>query len=187
MSQETDLELLKRGRQGDDEAFGRFRERHLNSVTNVLRRFFRDENDIDLFTNATFAKLFTSSGPSQNNPNLASYVKTAAFNTARDEKRRKKREQKRTHNAVPLDSISKKEYSDIEIARRDEEYLAALEVYLNLLTPKEQPVLLHWQNGLSYAEIAKELGITVTYVGRLLHSARAKIREFNANQEGHNL
>lgn len=103
----------------------------------------------------------------------------ARLATARaiDRLRRRSRRSRLCSNAVVSASVPSSNPGPSQRAQT-QELVGAVQEALGELPPQDAQVLcLRYLNGLSYRQIAKELGIKTNAAGVLLHRARAKLRE----------
>ena len=61
--------------------------------------------------------------------------------------------------------------------------MAAVQEALNTLTPRDREILLLWDAGLSYPEIAAQTGLAVGAVGTTLARARRRLVEAHDRQQ----
>lgn len=104
-----------------------------------------------------------------------SWVFAVAANIARDEARSAIRRRKHltllTHEPIASPSVGNDIEEDLELAEREAEVKRALAT----LTPRDREVLLLWDAGLSYPEIAEQSGLAVGAVGTTLARARKRL------------
>ena len=112
-----------------------------------------------------------------------SWVFAVAANLARDEARAAVR-RKRHLTLLKDDPISlpSPSASAQETVERDER-MAKVEQALNTLTQRDRDVLLLWDAGLSYPEIAQQTGLAVGAVGTTLARARRRLVDAYDRQE----
>lgn len=106
-----------------------------------------------------------------------SWVFAVAANIARDEARSAIRRRKHltllTHEPIAAPSPNDDAAEDVEHAEQEEEVRRALAA----LSPRDREVLLLWDAGLSYPEIASQTGLAVGAVGTTLARARKRLVE----------
>jgi len=105
------------------------------------------------------------------------WVFAVAANLARDEARaairRKKHLSLLSNDPVPLSTPAASPEETVE----HEERMAQVHEALSMLTPRDRDVLLLWDAGLSYPEIAEQTGLAVGAVGTTLARARKRLLE----------
>lgn len=111
------------------------------------------------------------------------WIFAVAANLARDEARaairRKRHLTLLTNDPVTL---SRPGQSAHEAVERDEQ-MAQVQLALDALTPRDREVLLLWDAGLSYQEIASQTGLAVGAVGTTLARARKRLVEAHDRME----
>jgi RNA polymerase sigma-70 factor (ECF subfamily) len=114
-----------------------------------------------------------------------SWVFAVAANIARDEARAAIRRRKHlvllTHE--PIASPAKN--SDVEDGMDHEEQEAEVKRALATLSPRDREVLLLWDAGMSYPEIAEQTGLAVGAVGTTLARARKRLVAAHDMMEEH--
>jgi RNA polymerase sigma-70 factor (ECF subfamily) len=112
-----------------------------------------------------------------------SWVFAVAANLARDEARAAVR--RKRHLTLLKDDpvrLPTQERSAQESVERDER-MAKVERALEALTPRDREVLLLWDAGMSYPEIAEQTGLAVGAVGTTLARARRRLVDAYDRQE----
>jgi len=111
------------------------------------------------------------------------WVFAVAANLARDEARAAVR-RKRHLTLLKSDPIMMptREPQPDEAVEHDER-VAKVQRALNALTPRDREVLLLWDSGLSYPEIAQQTGLAVGAVGTTLARARRRLVEAHDREE----
>lgn len=169
----TDDELMVRGAAGDEDAFRTLVERWQGPVLGYLTRSVGSEAE-DL-AQETFVKMCRSARSYRGEGRFASWLFRIAGNLARSRARRRKIAQ-----FLPFDPTE----HDVPEAPRAEQDLQAQELRGALRTaldrlPKRQKeaFVLRYDAQLSHADIATQLGTTVSAVETLLHRAKGALRK----------
>jgi len=114
------------------------------------------------------------------------WIFAVAANLARDEARAAVRQ--RRHLTLLKDEPGSQPHrppSADEQVEHDEQ-MAAVERALDVLSPRDREVLLLWDAGLSYTEIAEQTGLAVGAVGTTLARARRRLIEAHDSQNSRN-
>ena len=107
-----------------------------------------------------------------------------ANNLARDEAR--KAITRREHLQLMRGEASAEAVTEVEDEMERTERIEAIRDALDQLSERDRDALLLWDAGLSYTEIARELGLSVGAVGTTLARARQRlVRAYNALEEKH--
>ena len=107
-----------------------------------------------------------------------------ANNLARDEAR--KAITRREHLQLMRGEASAEAVTEVEEEMERTERIEAIRDALDQLSERDRDALLLWDAGLSYTEIARELGLSVGAVGTTLARARQRlVRAYNALEEKH--
>ncbi|HEX6105440.1 MAG TPA: sigma-70 family RNA polymerase sigma factor [Gemmatimonadales bacterium] len=111
------------------------------------------------------------------------WVFAVAANLARDEARAAVR-RKRHLTLLKSDPIAQPATAPAadDTVEHDEQ-LASVQEALNALTPRDREILLLWDAGLSYPEIAAQTGLAVGAVGTTLARARRRLVEAHDRQQ----
>jgi RNA polymerase sigma factor (sigma-70 family) len=112
------------------------------------------------------------------------WVFHVANNLARDEAR--KAITRREHLQLMRGEASAEAVTEVEDEMERTERIEAIRDALDQLSERDRDALLLWDAGLSYTEIARELGLSVGAVGTTLARARQRlVRAYNALEEKH--
>jgi RNA polymerase sigma-70 factor (ECF subfamily) len=113
------------------------------------------------------------------------WVFAVAANLARDEARAAVRRKRHLtllkDDPIGLPSATPSAQDEVE---RDER-MAGVQRALDALTPRDREVLLLWDAGLSYPEIAEQTGLAVGAIGTTLARARRRLVDAYDQQEQH--
>ena len=114
--------------------------------------------------------------------NARGWLFVVAANMARDEARKAAREQR---HLTLLKGESEASATDAEAELDRDTQRAAVRAALERLTPRDREVLLLWDAGMNYDEIAAQTGLAKSAVGTTLARARRRLVEaHDAGSEG---
>ncbi len=116
--------------------------------------------------------------------NARGWLFVVAANMARDEARQAARERRHLTllKSEPAGAPASEEAVDVEVAR------SGVRVALEQLTPRDRDVLLLWDAGMSYEEIAAHTGLARGAIGTTLARARRRLVEaYESNREAHHV
>jgi RNA polymerase sigma-70 factor, ECF subfamily len=181
----TDAELVERTLAGFEDGFRTLVDRYQRSVYNLLVRMLRNPALADDLAQETFLKAFSHLRSFDPRFKFSNWVLRIAHNTAIDAMRR------RDPHEVSIDGPTAPELgriderlvdpgSDDAVRRIEQQDLArALDAALARLRAEyRQAVVLRYQEGLSYEEIADITGVPVGTVKSNLHRARSEMAAF---------
>lgn len=118
--------------------------------------------------------------------NPRAWLFTVAANLARDEARTAIR--RRKHLALLKSEAATRPVEEPEALERleREQRTRAVRNALDRLSPRDREVLLLWNAGLSYEEIASQSGLSPGAIGTTLARARKRlVEEYDARESGH--
>ena len=164
--------------QGDRSAFERIVEHYQELVLNLIFKFMGTRNQAEDLAQEVFIRAMAHRPEKPR-----AWIFAVAANLARDEARaairRKRHLTLLTNDPVTLNSPSESAHETVE----HDEQMAQVQLALDALTPRDREVLLLWDAGLSYQEIAKQTGLAVGAVGTTLARARKRLVEAHDRME----
>ncbi len=183
--EETDLNLVKRARNGDRDAFAVLVERYQRRIFSVCFGVVRNPDDAMDLTQETLVKVYRNLEGFQGDSSFYTWVYRIAKNVSIDHVRRNQR-----HRTVDYDdAFGRDEDGDDDgmlpgrlgidpervLGRR--ELLDKIEEALGSLSPAHREcIVLREVQGLSYQEMADVLGISIGTVMSRLHHARKNMQ-----------
>jgi len=177
---DPDHELVTRWQSGDERAFELLIGRHEKRVYRLLLRMMGNREEAEDVTQETFLSLFRHGRRFRGEARFSTFVYRVASNAALNRRRSLGRSRKRIQKlAVRQEAGDDLPSSprDPEAALSDGEVSARVHRALETLQlPLRLPVLLYDIEGLSYAEIAKVLGVAEGTVKSRIHRARQALR-----------
>lgn len=174
MERETDLELMRRCREGDDDAFAAIVDRYKDSLVNYLTQLARSRDRAEEIAQDAFVRLYRSLGRYRDQERVGPYLFRIATNLVVSEARRQKRWSlllprlragERTSEAAPESIVLA-----IEIQQKVQ---AALE---GLPLKYRAPIMLYEIEEWSYEEIGAALELRSGTVKSRISRARALLR-----------
>ena len=177
----SDAELVRRTLEGSGQAFYDLVRRFERPVLTVIQRMVRDRELAEDLAQETFVKAHRALARYDARRKLASWLFKIAHNTAIDHLRRKQLD------TVPLEASSAdgEEQWEIHEAPEDEgperrleqkQARGAVARALGQLKPRYREILLlRFQQGLAYHEIAEVMGLKMNTVKVQLHRARKQL------------
>ena len=182
---DLDAELMLRVKRGDREAFRELVEKYKQPVMNFVFRSLRDETEAEDLAQIVFLQVYKSRDRYERTAKFSTWLFTIARNLCLNEIRRRARHPadslEETH--AENDELPSRQYEDKtttlphealmqgELAGKIEEALAQL--------PENQrtAILLCRQEELSYEEIARVLGCSLSATKSLIHRGREVLKE----------
>jgi RNA polymerase sigma-70 factor (ECF subfamily) len=179
----TDLELIERARQGDEDAYRELERRYRPVVFDVIYGVVRQREQAEDLTQEALVKLFgalDSNGPERH---PSAWIRRMANNTALDYVRRKRPDSTRSHLTTTPGRLNLRARPvrlpwDTPTAGHDlNEFLTALKRALRRLKPQHRRcfVLYHFEHR-SYEDIARIMNVRKGTVGTYLHRAREQLK-----------
>jgi RNA polymerase sigma-70 factor (ECF subfamily) len=189
-----DLALVERALAGSQAAYGDLLQAYKSPVYTLIVRMVRDPSLAEDLAQESFIKAFQHLASYDRSRKFSSWLFKIAHNTAIDHLRRK------SIATVPLETESSDETSLVdtlvdagaenpETAARSLDIANALELAVGRLKPEyREVVLLRYQAGLAYDEIADAAGLPLGTVKTHIHRARkqlcAALRELGIEPDG---
>jgi RNA polymerase sigma-70 factor (ECF subfamily) len=171
----TDDELMVRGAAGDDDAFRVLVERWQGQILGFLTRSLASESEAEDVAQETFVRMCRNAGSYRPEGRFASWLFRIAGNLLRSRLRRRKilrfiRFDPTEHDLPDPPRVEE------DLRRR--ELREALGRALERLPERQREAfVLRYDAQLSHADIAGELGTTISAVETLLHRAKLALRE----------
>ncbi len=180
MQMETDIELMRRVKSGDDSAFTELMKRHYKSIMNFIYRFTNDRNDSEDLAQEVFLRVYRSVKEYKPQAKFSTWLYKIATNVCLTELKLKRR-----MTNVSLDEIQENKHDigdstspngyDL-INRRD--IKDTIFQALNSIPERERiSIILCKYEGFSYDEVADVIGCTVGAVKTYIHRGRMKLIE----------
>ena len=185
-SNESDVDLMLRVKEGDHEAFRELIERHQRAVINVIHRAIGDAWEAEDLAQRVFIQVYRSAPRYKPTAKFTTWLFTITHNTILNEHRRRAR-----HAAQSLDALAQPDDSDaagVQVAdtravdpsseAAERELQERIQMAIQALPEAQRTaVILCRFEGLPYEEIAEVLHCSVSAVKSLLHRARQTLKE----------
>jgi RNA polymerase sigma-70 factor, ECF subfamily len=178
----TDAELVERTLAGFEDGFRTLVGRHQRSVYNLLVRMLRNPALSEELAQDTFLKAFSHLRTFDPRYKFSNWILRIAHNTAVDALRRRgpqelSIDEPLAPGQVRLDEMLVDPASDEAVRRIEQQDLSRmLDAALDRLRPEyRRAVVLRYQEGLSYEEMADVTGLPIGTVKSNLHRARAEM------------
>ena len=197
LSKEEEEKCVEKMKLGDNEARNKLIEHNLRLVAHIVKKYDHKKNDIDdLISIGTIGLIKgVDSFSYKHGTRLTTYVAKCIENEILMYYRSDKKHNKnislnesvgfdKEGNEITLLEILKTPKPEFELDIQKKDNIASLKKYFNVLTEREKEIIikrygLNDQDEITQKEIAKELGISRSYVSRIEKRALTKIfKEF---------
>jgi RNA polymerase sigma-70 factor (ECF subfamily) len=177
MNPQTDGELARLAREGDEDAFRALVERHRRFVVNLAYRFLASRADAEDAAQEVFLKLWRNLGTYREGVKMTTWLYTMVTNHCLDVLKSAGR--RRNRDMVGTDEhLSLSDPASLEQAADLQERLRLVAMLAVSLPEKQQAVfVLRDLQGVEAAEAAEVLGMPVDVIKSNLYHARLKMRE----------
>lgn len=180
----TDGELLRRIRAGDERALEIVFRTHYSGMATFVQRFVRVPDVAEELVQDLFLKLWAKREQLSDIETFRTYLYRAARNQALNWLRRQKLERRWQEEHAGEDEATTTQLADEDAS--EHEVAAAVRAAIDRLPPRCREVfLLSRDGGLTYAEIARTLDISVktveTQMGRALKSLRVALQRYRTS------
>ncbi|HOK09959.1 MAG TPA: RNA polymerase sigma factor [Candidatus Hydrogenedens sp.] len=167
----TELELVRRSRKGDTEAYAELVRKYQQVVFNIAYRFMRDVSLAEDMAQEAFIKAFKHIKGFRGDCSFSTWLYRVTCSVCLTElSRRKKRCEVGLQPNTPVGSVESK-VNEYEIAEKIRECVTRLsDRYATVLT-------LYYLNGISYEEIAEIMDIPVGTLKTWMFRARKQLRK----------
>lgn len=181
---DPDAALMLRVKQGDGAAFAELVDKYKQPVMNLVYRMLRDATEAEDVAQTVFVQVHKSAERYQVSSKFSTWLFTIARNLSLNEIRRRSRHPAESMDAPhpeledqPLHQFEdKKTFSPPESLLHGELTQKIEEAMADLPDNQREALLLCRQNELSYEEIAKVLGCSLSATKSLIHRARETLK-----------
>jgi RNA polymerase sigma-70 factor (ECF subfamily) len=171
VSEPTDEVLMERFIDGDGTAFDALFSRHASGVRAYLQRLTGSSATADDLTQVTFVSMVRGRGRFTRGAKVKPWLYAIATNAARDAGRRAKFEAVTDEGVLPETPAEPGVERDFGLEKAVKAALAQLP------EAQREAILLHRFEGLSFAEIAEQVGLTESAVKVRAHRGYERLRE----------
>lgn len=182
---DPDAALMLRVKQGDVAAFEELVEKYKQPVLNLLFRTLPDATEAEDLAQHVFLQVFKSAHRYRVSAKFSTWLYTIARNLCLNEIRRRSRHPADSLDAVHPDDDGQpaRQYEDAkntlppDLVLRDELIQKIEEALASLPEHQRTAILLFREEEMSYEEIAKILGCTLSATKSLIHRGRETLKQ----------
>jgi RNA polymerase sigma-70 factor (ECF subfamily) len=189
----TEAELIAALRQRDPDAFSYLFEAYSDKIYRLAVKLLQNDDEAEGIVQDTFLRLFEKLGQFEGNAKLGAWLYRVAYNASIDLLRKRRpvfpmQDEPDEGNDLPVPVIYVDWSGAPETILASDEAQLELEQAINQLPERYQPVfILRDIEGLSTADTAEILSISVSAVKVRLHRARLMLREYLSAYFGEHL
>ncbi|HOA54414.1 MAG: sigma-70 family RNA polymerase sigma factor [Acetivibrionales bacterium] len=171
----TDSELVKSCLLGNNDAFAELISRYKRLIYSVAYKFTKESEEADDMAQEAFIKIYRSLSRYNDQYKFSTWCVKVATNICLDHVRRRKL------NCVSLDEIESFTGSDTDTPEehylRKERCQVVQDAIDSLPEIYKEPIVMYHQKGMSYKEIAEDLGKPMSIIKNRIFRARHALRE----------
>ena len=178
----ADVELIQRVRDGDDTAFSELVRKYRKSVHALAWRKTQDFHIAEDITQETFLKAYQELTTLKEPQSFASWLYVIVVNRCNSWLRKKKRSLTQSLEVTDNAELEKATYSSYVSAENERVSVnAQREVVKKLLAKLQESdrtiITLHYLGGMTYEEISRFLGVSVSAIKNRLYRARQHLQK----------
>lgn len=182
---EPDAELMLRVKRGDIAAFEELVEKYKQPVINIIYRTLNDLTEAEDLAQNVFVQAYKSAGRYEATAKFSTWLFTIARNLCLNEIRRRSRHPADSMDAVtnPEDDQPARQFEDVKNYSPTDNLLHGeledkIQEAVNELPENQRTaILLCRQDELSYEDIAKVLGTSLSATKSLIHRGRETLKQ----------
>jgi RNA polymerase sigma-70 factor (ECF subfamily) len=171
----TDSEVVKSCLRGNNDAFAELISRYKRLIYSVAYKFTSDNEEADDMAQDTFIKIYRSLSKYNDQYKFSTWCVKVATNVCLDHVRRRKL------NYVSLEEIESFTGTDTDSPEesylRKEKYQVLQDAIDSLPEIYKAPIVMYHQKGMSYKEIAEDLGKPMSIIKNRIFRARHTLRD----------
>jgi RNA polymerase sigma-70 factor (ECF subfamily) len=174
---------LQQARKGDEEAFSRIVEAYQRPVYNLCYRMLGDRTLAEDAAQETFLRAFKGLKRYDPQRRFVTWLLSIASHHCIDRLRRRKLRLvplEELHSAPQIADAAPGPESALATAEQEQELRQSM---LQLAGTDRAAIVLHYWHGLSYAEVAETLSLTISAVKSRMHRARRELAEHMLNRQ----
>jgi len=172
MAEDSDLEHVRRTREGDPEAFARLVGRHQNTVYNVAYRFMRDPGRAEDMTQEAFLKAFRLIKGFRGQCAFSTWLYRVTCSVCLTELKRRKRRRE-----VPLSAMGQAQPACSPAPEKADDAERIRRCVAKLPDKYATAVTLYYLQGISYEETAAIMRIPLGTLKTWMHRARKRLKK----------
>lgn len=176
--------LIREILNGDPELFRILVERHSPMVFYVVRKFIKDENEVQEMAQQIFVKTYEKLDRFTMNSKFSTWLYTLAMNHCRDNFKRVQRKNNIVSDTeTELDGFESEErtpYLNLEMKEWKQRLKQALS---HLKSEYSEPFLMKYRDEMSYELMAEKTGVSVGALKVRVHRARKELKELIDKEE----
>jgi RNA polymerase sigma-70 factor (ECF subfamily) len=173
---QSDEQLLTRFLEGDELAFEELVARYETGLRNVAFGFVRDHGLAEDIAQDTFIRAYRKASTIRRGGSVKGWLYRVAINRAQDELRRIKRKREVSVDDLDTDPEAAKQTSGESLAASKELRRHLSRALSEMREEHRLPLVLREVEGMTYAEIAEQLGWPLGTVQTRVHRGRLELR-----------
>jgi len=181
---DPDSELMRRVRQGDREAFASLVDKYRQPVIALIARILNDPHEAEDLAQNVFVQAYKAADRYEVTARFSTWLFTIARNACLNELRRRSRHPTESMDVESPDAETPaRQFEDVAQLKPTEQTLQrelqakVLEALAQLPENQRTAILLCQQSDLSYEDIAKVLGCSISATKSLIHRGREVLRQ----------
>jgi len=171
----TDSDLVRSCLMGNNDAFAELITRYKRLIYSVAYKFTKENEEADDMAQEAFIKIYRSLSRYDDKYKFSTWCVKVATNVCLDHVRRRKL------NYVSLEEIENFSATDTDSPEehylRKEKYKVLQDAIDSLPEIYKEPIVMYHQKGMSYKEIAEDLGKPMSIIKNRIFRARHTLRE----------
>ena len=167
----TDMELVETCLSGKQEGFEELINRYKNLVYSIVLRMVKDSHDADDLAQEVFIKMYKNLASYSPEFKFSTWVMRITTNHVIDFRRKRKQETVSLESAESVVAADIKDTPEVAFLRKEEKKRIQ-KIIEDLPEMYKIPIVLYHQEGMSYQEIADEIGEPISKVKNRIFRGR---------------